>query len=298
VLPGAYFGGKIIRSDSLRSPRLQGGYQKRTTFRWQVLITYLEYSKTFYIFAFYYKIKTLWCTGNKPHYIMSTLTKSMVRGFGWTIGKSAANSLLKADYSNTKLLGFSAKEQWISIGIWFILLFPIGFLFHSNAGALWFLLGWIPSIGIMVYFNRQKQKKIRLQIIPLIDELLVEIKALPLKLDIEMNIDWETEKYDGTISSLFNIYNTLTNLKLTVTFLLVKYEHNTDLVNKILKKEVWIDMTTDILEDMYGKPTSIEKSFTFTKANENVLTYVYGNKQTGNRFIFVNNLLTNYTIKK
>jgi hypothetical protein len=61
------------------------------------------------------------------------------------------------------------------------------------------------------------------------------------------------------------------------------------LANKIYNKEVWIKMNNEQLLSSRGKPTNIEKEQTIESTTE---TWIYGNKNTGNYFVLVDNIVT------
>jgi len=62
-----------------------------------------------------------------------------------------------------------------------------------------------------------------------------------------------------------------------------------DIAKKIYNKEVWIKMNNEQLLSSRGKPTNIEKEQTIESTTE---TWIYGNKNTGNYFVLVDNIVT------
>jgi len=62
-----------------------------------------------------------------------------------------------------------------------------------------------------------------------------------------------------------------------------------DIAKKIYNKEVWIKMNNEQLLSSRGKPTNIEKEQTIESTTE---TWIYGNKNTGNYFVLVEDVVT------
>ena len=91
----------------------------------------------------------------------NALVNSMVRGFGFTLGRRAADSVLNSS-SNYSTSGstFSTKNQWISIGFWVLGFFVVGQLHSTGAGVFWFFLGIPINLGVIKVITYFKQKKI------------------------------------------------------------------------------------------------------------------------------------------
>lgn len=60
---------------------------------------------------------------------------------------------------------------------------------------------------------------------------------------------------------------------------------------KLYKGEYFLDMTPEQLIDSKGRPTDIQKEVMKTKTK---VTYIYGNKSSGDVFIFENDLLVRF----
>lgn len=58
---------------------------------------------------------------------------------------------------------------------------------------------------------------------------------------------------------------------------------------KLVRNEYWIGMTKEQLIDAKGKPTKIEVEILKTKTKE---IYIYGNKSSGDVFVFENEIMT------
>lgn len=62
-------------------------------------------------------------------------------------------------------------------------------------------------------------------------------------------------------------------------------------VLKITRKEYWLGMTEGHLKEMRGDPTNVEKEV----SKDGVITkFIYGNKNSGDVFVFDNGVLTSY----
>jgi hypothetical protein len=227
----------------------------------------------------------------------NSLTNSIVRGFGFTIGSKAANSLTRPSTNrpttNQVIIKSSlpAKQQWKAIGIWILGIFVIGQLHNLFAGAFWFLLGLPISLSIFKMNNRVKIKKEENQMREIycgeIPSLMEEVKGLPMTFGITEDII--TDK--TTFEDVKWTYETLNKILSENRPLMRKYDRDT--VRKIGMGHYWIGMTEDNLIDMKGNPTKTESKVSKSGINSN--TYIYGSKQTGDILKFENGILVSYT---
>jgi hypothetical protein len=223
---------------------------------------------------------------------MSNLSSSIVRGFGFTIGRRAANSILNSSPSNyTPSESLLTKgQQWKTFGFWVLGFFIVGQLHSTGVGVFWFLLGLPIVIGIFKLINKSKIKKeqniLKENYLKEIPSLMDEVKALPLQFLITNDVINDNTPFDDIESA----YEGLTRIVNKYRPLVAKYDR--DMVHKIGMGYYWIGMTEENLIDMKGQPTKLESKI---KKDVSIKVYVYGNKQTGDILTFENGKLTEFT---
>jgi hypothetical protein len=219
----------------------------------------------------------------------NTLVNSMVRGFGFTLGRRAADSFLDSS-SNYSSSTTSTKNQWIAIGFWIIGFFICYLINNLGVSVLWFFLGIPINLGVIKLINYFKEKKIQKRLREIytskIPSLMEEVKSLPLTFGITDEIINDKTSFEDVEST----YDSLERILSKYRPLMVKYDRN--MVNKIGMGYYWIGMTEENLIDMKGQPTNLE---TKIKKDVNIKVYVYGNKQTGDILTFENGILTEFT---
>ena len=213
----------------------------------------------------------------------------MVRGFGFTLGRRAADSFLDSS-SNYSSSTTSTKNQWIAIGFWIIGFFICYLINNLGVSVLWFFLGIPINLGVIKLINYFKEKKIQKRLREIytskIPSLMEEVKSLPLTFGITDEIINDKTSFEDVEST----YDSLERILSKYRPLMVKYDRN--MVNKIGMGYYWIGMTEENLIDMKGQPTNLE---TKIKKDVNIKVYVYGNKQTGDILTFENGILTEFT---
>ena len=230
---------------------------------------------------------------------MSSLFGSMVRGFGFTIGRRAADSMLNSTTPiNGGLFGLNTKQQWVSILIWFTSLCVIGNTWGMEMGILWTIFGLIPSVLIVqIYVKYQKNKRtkeinklentIKEKLIIKINALIQESKSFP-SIDVSIkNID---DIQYATLESLEYTHDTISNLLIKTKYLSSKY--NNEIVEKILNDELWLGMNEEQMLDMKGNSTTIEKETLKNGALRT--TYIYGTKRSGDVLVFEDDKLVSF----
>jgi|688.fasta_scaffold549684_1 hypothetical protein len=219
----------------------------------------------------------------------NTLVNSMVRGFGFTLGRRAADSFLDSS-SNYSSSTTSTKNQWIAIGFWIIGFFICYLINNLGVSVLWFFLGIPINLGVIKLINYFKEKKIQKRLREIytskIPSLMEEVKSLPLTFGITDEIINDKTSFEDVEST----YDSLERILSKYRPLMAKYDRN--MVNKIGMGYYWIGMTEENLIDMKGQPTNLE---TKIKKDVNIKVYVYGNKQTGDILTFENGILTEFT---
>lgn len=98
-------------------------------------------------------------------------------------------------------------------------------------------------------------------------------------LDFIKSSNFEQERFDSRLKSAIE-------MKGRYDFLEGKY--GIDKALKMIKHEYWIGMSKDELIDCKGNPHKIEKEELKTKVKE---TYIYGNKNSGDYFVFENDAI-------
>ena len=222
---------------------------------------------------------------------MTQLVNSMVRGFGFTLGRRAADSVLNSSSNYSSREGtFGTKNQWKAIGFWALGFFVVGQLHSTGAGVFWFFLGIPINLGILKVISYFKQKKIenRLREIYMnkIPSLMEEVKSLPAQFLITNDIINDKTPFEDVEST----YESLNSILNKYRPLVVKYDR--EMVGKIMMGYYWIGMSEENVIDMKGQPTNLE---TKIKKDIDIKVYVYGNKQTGDILTFENGILTEFT---
>jgi len=244
------------------------------------------------IVLFVYSKNVLYiCISQLKRKNMTQLVNSMVRGFGFTLGRRAADSVLNSSSNYSSREGtFGTKNQWKAIGFWALGFFVVGQLHSTGAGVFWFFLGIPINLGILKVISYFKQKKIenRLREIYMnkIPSLMKEVKSLPLTFGITDEIINDKTSFEDVELT----YDSLERILSKYRPLMAKYDR--DMVNKIGMGYYWIGMTEENLIDMKGQPTNLE---TKIKKDVDIKVYVYGNKQTGDILTFENGKLTEFT---
>jgi hypothetical protein len=225
----------------------------------------------------------------------NSLTNSIVRGFGFTIGKRAANSLLNSSsYSSSSYDENPTKiTNWqvvFAIILW-IPLFGVVTKMGSMGGGLWFIFGLPICLMVFKIYNirkvKAKQNEMAEFYLNEIPSLMEEVKALPLEFLITRDVINEDTPFED-IESAYEVLNRIVD---KYRPLVAKYDR--EMVNKIGMGMYWVGMSEENLTDMKGYPTNVE-----TKVDKSGITtkvYVYGNKQTGDILTFENGVLVTYT---
>ena len=221
----------------------------------------------------------------------NSLINSMGRGFGFTLGRRAADSVLNSSSNYSSSEGsWATKDQWKSIGLWILGFFVVGQLHSTGAGIFWFFLGIPINLGIFKMISYFKQKKtnegLREIYMNEIPSLMEEVKSLPAQFLITNDIINDKTPFEDVEST----YEGLNRILNKYRPLVVKYDR--DMVGKISMGYYWIGMSEENLIDMKGQPTNLE---TKIKKDNDIIVSVYGNKQTGDILTFENGILTEFT---
>jgi hypothetical protein len=99
----------------------------------------------------------------------------------------------------------------------------------------------------------------------------------------KLNSEWWTQyDFDKMIDNCKNLLRHENSL-------ISKYGH--DVAQKLINQEYWIGMTQQQLIDSKGNPDKIEKEVLKTKTKK---IFIYGNKSSGDYFVFENNIVTKF----
>lgn len=227
----------------------------------------------------------------------NALFNSMVRGFGFTLGRRAADSVINSstNYSGGGMFGMTTSQQWKTIGLWFLVLVVLGNSYGMGAGVMWTIFGLIPCIMIMKFYYKIKVKKLeksrREFLIPEINQLITKLENdFPfVELKFKGNLEKNGKKVDVAI--LENVYETL-NSHITSLSTLKNKGYDSDTICNIYNEELWLGMSEEHMFDMKGQPTKTEKET--TKDGKLKTTYIYGSKSSGDVLIFENGVLVSY----
>lgn len=258
----------------------------------------------------------------------ASLFGSMVRGFGFTLGRMAAVSTVAAlsKNSDTQLpqspykTGAIQKLFIVAGWLWSIVYcirtansFENGSYEYGHWGMLGFFalsIGWLPIwlffrsynyiiIGSKLRKERDKQLELieneKNNLRPKITELLNEIKTYSfVNFDLTSgggSYDWEVSKNTATLEQMKNIYKPLYNVTEGLRKLKNKGYDN-DTICNIYNEELWLGMNEEHMRDMKGEPDATEKE---TLRNGKLkTTHIYGNKRSGDVLVFEDGVLVSF----
>jgi|LakMenEpi03Aug12_release.lakeMendotaPanAssembly.Ray.scaffolds.fasta_scaffold223663_1 hypothetical protein len=219
----------------------------------------------------------------------NSLTSSIVKGFGFTIGRRAANSVLdsKVLTSSGGFMGMSTSEQWKLIGLWVFGIIAIGQI-NGVANFFFVILGWIPIAMFIKARTRRKERNLSLSVIEKIESVVNESRTIGMR---------GFEEWEETKSSLVgNLYVANKYLDLSTKMLnifkstLSKYDLETTI--KLCSGNPWIGMSKDhVLHMKGGEPDKREVE---TIKDKSIETFIYGNKYSGDVFKFEDGVLVSF----
>jgi hypothetical protein len=178
---------------------------------------------------------------------MSNLTSSIVRGFGFTLGRKAATSLIDGISSSQKStlpepkqivpeqVKLSGVQKILAFILWLLIGIAVGQVgkyFHLETAfnfflVFWVLIGWIIPVNIFSKINEKKylpiiqaqENEIREKLYSEIDILIEKIAggpypgwAAPRNSNDRYDGDWNEMKYKYSTSHLTVIKDTFTRM--------------------------------------------------------------------------------------
>lgn len=157
-----------------------------------------------------------------------------------------------------------------------------------------FIVILIILSALSIRKNKKNKEKLKLDILKYIEEKKLYMINNKLSLieftEIELNIN----KYNN-LNDLKNkielIIQSEIKIKERYDYIMKKYISDIDKANIIYNKQIFIGMTSEELIDSIGKPNKIEKEILKTK---NKISFIYGNKSSGDIYIFENDKLARY----
>lgn len=233
------------------------------------------------------------CTTKQNKTNMSTLGKSIVRGFGFAVGAQVAKNVMSTPVNtNYRIFGISTKRQWYSIGLWVLSFGVIGLMGVNDLIVLFAVVNLVLGLPLQIliqYFlqNNSDQKENQLQF----QESLSKYQsAVEMATKQGVNI---SELIVNNMTSSHNLskFADLINNKVNRTNQFrVKYQGQE--LNDIVNRKVWLGMSIENLTDMLGKPTQVEVDQNSRSKYE---TLIYGeSKRKGDVYTFRNGLLKEY----
>lgn len=262
----------------------------------------------------------------------SNLLGSMVRGFGFTLGRSAATSLLNglsrqsresydtytppSPYKTGGLQKLFILVGWLWSSIYSINQYTTypkdstEYDFWVGTGLFCMILGWLPIWLFFRTYNyitiSSKIKKLendemilnekkKNNLRPLIGQMLNDLKSYPF---INLNLtsdgtDYNWEERQHT-ATLEQMERIYAPL-FSVTKTLKQYKekgYDDDTICNIYNEELWLGMTEEHMRDMKGEPTKTEKE---TLRDGGIRTkHIYGNKTSGDVLVFEDGKLVSF----
>ena len=150
--------------------------------------------------------------------------------------------------------------------------------------TLIYLLGLGGLIALIIVKARRARRK---EIVANIDRLTQLLSAGQVTSNDKRTIEnfvngktYDKQKFENYVSQAINI-------KKHIDAIINKYGE--EIGWKLLKQEYWVGMTKEQLVDANGEPTQTETEVLKTKTKE---TLIYGNKSSGDYFVFENGIAT------
>jgi predicted RND superfamily exporter protein len=150
--------------------------------------------------------------------------------------------------------------------------------------TLIYLLGLGGLIALIIVKARRARRK---EIVANIDRLTQLLSAGQVTSNDKRTIEnfvngktYDKQKFENYVSQAINI-------KKHIDAMVNKYGE--EIGWKLLKQEYWVGMTKEQLVDANGEPTQTETEVLKTKTKE---TLIYGNKSSGDYFVFENGIAT------
>lgn len=260
----------------------------------------------------------------KTKIMANNLFGSFVRGFGTTLGRTAATSLVNNSSGGSLNYGHNLNPYRITgfqtvftILMWLFILFYIAlndpYTENSKGDGYyhWFVTGWLFFGGFILllgfklfnYFTispklkRQRTQKLILEqeeknlLIPKVDSVLIELKNDYPFVDLDFKFNWKENKLTMGLEKLKIWDATLSKLLVQLRQLKLQgYDANT--MVKILNNELWIGMSEQHMVDMKG--VSTKKEIEVLKNGKVVTKHIYGNKISGDVLVFEDGKLVSF----
>lgn len=259
----------------------------------------------------------------------ANLFGSMVRGFGFTLGRMAAVATVSSfskgsnTYSPPSPYKTGAIQKLLIVGGW--LWSTVHYLKIANSvghssyeyghySMLSFLcltLGWLPIWLFFRMFNyftisskvkKEKEEKLikdqeeKNELIPKIESIFLELKTEYPYCSIELtsstnDFDWDTQKFSIDVDKLKNIHIKFLTLVMTLRSYKNK-GYDDDTICNIMNEELWLGMNEEHMKDMKGEPTKTERET--MKSGKIRTKHIYGNKTSGDVLVFEEGLLVSF----
>jgi hypothetical protein len=254
----------------------------------------------------------------------NNLFGSFVRGFGTTLGRTAATSLVNNSSGGSLNYGQNLNPYRITVFqavftlfMWFFILLYTSYKtnhaentkdYDIYAGIMtgWFVFGsFILLLGFKLFnyftispkLKRQRTQKLILEqeeknlLIPKVDSVLIELKNDYPFVDLDFKFNWKENKLTMGLEKLKIWDATLSKLLVQLRELKLQgYDANT--MVKILNNELWIGMSEQHMVDMKG--VSTKKEIEVLKNGKVVTKHIYGNKISGDVLVFEDGKLVSF----
>lgn len=254
----------------------------------------------------------------------NNLFGSFVRGFGSTLGRMAATSVVNNSSGSSLNYGYNSNPYRItmfqtlfSLFMWVFIFFYIGLNnpytkntedYDNYVGFMvgWFFLGgFILLLGFKLFnyitisskLKRQRKQNLILEqeeknlLIPKVDSALIELKNDYPFVDLDFKFNWKEHKLTMGLEKLKIWDAQLSTLLVRLRQLKLKgYDANT--MVKILNSELWIGMSEQHMIDMKG--ISTKKEIEVLKNGKLITKHIYGNKISGDVLVFEDGKLISF----
>ena len=253
----------------------------------------------------------------------NNLFGSFVRGFGTTLGRMAATSVVNNSSGSSLNYGYTSNPYRItmfqtlfSVFMWFFILCYIAVNgpseeskdYGNYAGLMtgWLVFGgFILLLGFKLFnyitisskLKRQRKQNLILEqdeknlLIPKVDSALIELKNDYPFVNLDFDFNWKEHKLNMELENLKIWDAQISTLLVKLRQLKLKgYDANT--MVKILNNELWIGMSEQHMIDMKG--ISTKKEIEALKNGKLITKHIYGNKISGDVLVFEDGKLISF----
>lgn len=147
--------------------------------------------------------------------------------------------------------------------------------------------------SILPGLMKENYKSFEIKLKALISESIEDLNKKNIFLEKNKLLIEKINNFDsllpGLLKEKYESFEKQMNIMLSKASMIEK--HGLEIFNKLTNQEYFIGMTIEQLTDFKGKPTKIDTEITKTKTKK---IYIYGNKSSGDVFVFENETLASF----